>query len=142
MAFIEGAALVSQFRRSGNSCIGHGKANIVAEGDGIGAAVGKAHLDEHVAEAHDAQADLAPGFDAFPLFFQGMQGQAFFEDVIQSPYATRTQRLNSSKSKVALGEKGLLTKLARFMLPNRQEPPAGKGSSAQGLTPAKENSGV
>jgi len=113
MAFIEGAALVSQFRRSGNSCIGHGKANIVAEGDGIGAAVGQAHLDEHVAEAHDAQADLAPGFDAFPLFFQGMQGQAFFEDVIQSPHGDADAALELVEIKGRIGRKGVIDEIGQ-----------------------------
>ena len=113
MAFFEGTALMSQFCRRSDSRIGHGKADIMTEGDGVCAAISQAHLDEHVAEAHDAQADLAPGFDAFPLFFQGMQGQAFFEDIVQGPDGNADAALEFIEIKGSVRRKGIVDEVGQ-----------------------------
>ena len=51
-----------------------------------------------------------------------------------------TSVLNSTKLKAALSVYGFSTYSAKLIAPNKQLPPAGNGSSAQGLTPANSNS--
>ena len=82
MAFGKGTAFMGQICRSGNGRIRHGKTDIMAEINGILTAISQSHLNEHITKTHDSEADLAPSRNAFPLFFQGMERKAFFEDVI------------------------------------------------------------
>ncbi len=82
MTFSKGTAFVCQICRSGNGRIRHGKADIMAEINGILTAIGQSHLNKHVTKTHDTEADLAPSRNAFPLFFQGMEREAFFKNVI------------------------------------------------------------
>ena len=107
VAHVEGPSFAGQVRRGGDGRIGHGEADFIAQGDSFVAAIGDAQLDEHVAEAHDAQADLPPLAHAVLLFLQRMEGQAFVEDVVQSPHGDGHAASEFVEIKEGLVRKGI-----------------------------------
>ena len=114
MAHVVSPPFAGKPRRSGNSCIGHGKAYFMTEGHGFRTAIGQTQLDQHITETHDAQTDLAPLLHAVTLFLQGMQGQAFFQHVIESPDGNGNTPLEFRKIKGRIGRKRMLYKLSQI----------------------------
>ena len=76
----------------------------------------------------------------FCCSFNGWRGRPSSKTSFNPSMQSSTQPLNFSISNMALSVKGSTTNSAKFIDPSRQLPPAGRGSSAQGLTPSYLNS--
>ena len=86
----------------------------MAKCHGFGTAISQTHLNQHVAQAHDSQTNLAPLLYTVALFLKGMQGQSFFQHVIEGPDGNSDTPFEFRKVKRRIGRKRVLDKLSQI----------------------------